>query len=103
MHRFSDAETAGYGTMASAGASASRDDRADTRQVERSSATREAAMASRGDDAARARRATDVGGAEATGAAWSAAPGQRRSYDGPERRATIDTPFTGIERRGPAQ
>ena len=105
MHRFTDAETAVYGTKGSASAGTERDerdDRADTRQAERSSA-REAAMASGGDDDARARRATDVGGAEATGAAWSAAPGQRRSYDGPERRSTIDTPYTGVERRGPAQ
>ena len=65
---------------------------------------REPAMAARDRDDRPAARAVDVGGAEATGAAWSAAPGQRRTkYDGPERRSTAELPYTGIERRGPAQ
>ena len=106
-HHLSEAETALSGTMSgtlsSARAGQDRDARADARQAARRAEEREAAMAKRGGDDTPTVRATDVGGAEATGAVWSSAPGQRRSYDGPERRSTIDTPYTGIERRGSAQ
>jgi len=87
VHRFSDAESAVYGTER-AGRQTARD----------------TASAPRGPGDRPTQREVDVGGAEETGATWSAAPGQRRPDDKPERRdETTDRPATGLERRGPAQ
>jgi hypothetical protein len=118
VHRFGDAESAVYGTM---GSSLRSDDsgqgaepRRGAQRTERSTkragrqaardSVRDTASAPRGPEDRPADRAVDVGGAEATGAAWSAAPGQRRPDDKSERRDdTTDSPDTGLERRGPAQ
>ena len=109
VHRRRAAETAMAGNSAIFGAVQKtldevRAERAEPPPGVQRASEREPAMAARDSGDRPAARAVDVGGAEATGTVWSAAPGQRRTkYDGPDRRGTAELPYTGIERRGPAQ
>lgn len=109
VHRRGDAQRATAGDSAVFGELQStldevRAERAEPPPGVRRAEEREPAMAARDRGDRPESRAVDVGGAEATGAVWSAAPGQRRvGYEGPERRSSRNLPYTGIERRGPAQ